>query len=331
MARPTILLTRQEMAAAIDADAAVDAIERAMGAFEKGTDYLPPKAIFEIPVPSGDPAWAACITGMTEAAGQLSMKLGQERTTNPGRDLPTTNSWIMVFEPETGELLMICDGTLPTMLRTAAAAAVGARHLARPDARSLAVIGAGQLGRQCLRLVSAVRPFERVWVSDQSEAAARAAAGEAGAHLAAPIAVADAADACARADVIVTATNSRVPIVMADRVRPGTHLSCMGTDLPEKIECEMALLPRCRIFADVIEHAVKRGEVSQAVAQGLLDADCYAGTLGQVVNGAVPGRTGDDQITLYDGVGIGIQDTTIARTLYDQALKNDLGTRVSFS
>lgn len=330
MARETILLTRDTISGQIDVAEAIPAIEHAMGEFEKGEDYLPPKAIFELPVGADGSALAACITGYTKTADILSMKLGQERTHNPKRNLPTTASWIAAFDPETGELLMICDGTIPTMYRTAAAGAVAAKQLARPEARTLSVIGAGQLGRQCLRAVSGVRSFQRVMLYDVVPEAARDAARDLAKEVG-PIEVADAETACREADVIVTATNSREPIVMSDWVGPGTHLSCMGTDLHPKIECEMALLPRCRMFADVVEHALKRGEVSQAVESGIVGEDCYAGTLGQVINGDLTGRESDEQITLYDGVGIGIQDTTISKTLYDQAVAKQLGTRIAFS
>ena len=329
MARKTIILTRQEIAEQVDIIAGIDAIEEAMRAFEKGNDYLPPKAIFEIPVGDAGTAYSACITGYTESANLLSMKIGQERTNNPARGLPTTDSWIPAFDPATGELLMICDGTLPTMYRTAAAAAVASRHLARENARTLAVIGAGQLGRQCLRAVRSVRPFEQIFLYDLNETTASQTAAEIGGEI--PISVVDAESACRSADVIVTATNSRDPIILESWVRPGTHLSCMGSDLPDKIECEMSLLPKCRKFADMIEHALLRGEVSIAVGRGILAQDCFEGSLGQVLSGDVAGRENDDQITLYDGVGIGIQDTTIARTIYEQAVSLNLGTHIAFS
>lgn len=329
MARETILLTRSDIAARINVVDAIDAIEKAMGAYERGQDYLPAKGIYEIP--TGETAYAACITGSTVAANLLTMKLGQERSQNPERQLPTTNSWISAFNPLTGELLMICDGTLPTMYRTAAAAAVGVRQLARPDAATLAVIGAGQLGQQCLRAASSVRPFTRIVLHDHFEEVARRVARDVSLALGKPIEVASAEAACRAADVIVTATNSRQPIVMSDWVRPGTHLSCMGSDLHEKIECEMQLLTRCRLFADKIEHALQRGEVSQAVEKGVLTRECYAGSLGQVINRELVGRESPEQITLFDGVGIGIQDTTIVRTILDQAQQHGLGQRVAFS
>ncbi len=330
MAEPTIILTRQQIESQVDIVAAIPAIEHAMGQFEKGEDYLPPKGLFQIPVEATG-ALAACITGYTKATNLLSMKVGQERTDNPKRGLPTTNSWIAAFNPDTGELMMFCDGTLPTMYRTASAAAVSAKHLARHDATVLAVIGAGQLGRQCIRAVSSVRKFKTVYVYDVVEQAAQRAASDLAPQVEADIEVADAQTACSRADVVATATNSRQPIVMSDWIQSGTHLCCMGSDLHEKIECEMKLLTRCRLFADFVEHALQRGEVSQAVEKGVLNNDCYTGSLGQVINGQLPGRTDDEHITMYDGVGIGIQDTTIARSIYDQASAKKLGTRIAFS
>jgi alanine dehydrogenase len=331
MARDTILLTQQDIAGSIDVASGIDAIERAMGEFERGHDFLPPKSIFSIPVPDPGTAIAACVVGATQAADLLTIKVGQERSGNPGRGLPTTASWINVFHPLTGELLMICDGTLPTMLRTAAAAAVATRRLARQDARILTVVGSGQLGRECLRAVSRVRSFEKALIVDARTDVAQSVAKTATGELGIPVLAAEPEPACRAADVIVTATNSRAPIVMSDWVRPGTHLSCMGADLFEKIECEMSLLPRCRLFADVVEHATARGEVSQAIQQDLLPRDCFAGSLGQVINGTVVGRSRDDEITMFDGVGIGIQDTTIARTIYDQAVARYIGTRIRFA
>ena len=328
MARETVLLTRQDIATQVDIVSTIPAIERAMGEFEKGQDYLPPKAIYTLPVDDGI---AACITGYTQATDLLSMKVGQERSSNPSRGLPTTNSWITAFDPQTGELLMICDGTLPTMYRTAAAAAVGAKYLARHDAKTLAVVGAGQLGRQCIRAVSSVRDFERICVHDAVQDVAHRVAEDLAEQIEGVIEVVDAKSACQQSDVIVTATNSRAQIVQANWIQEGTHLSCMGTDLHEKIECEMSLLPRCHIYADVIEHALQRGEVSQAVEKGILDQDCYRGSLGQVINNGVEGRTDSRQITMFDGVGIGIQDTTIARAIYDQAVTKKIGTRLAFS
>lgn len=331
MAGETILLSRDAILKSVDVAETVDAIEAAMKAFERGEDYLPPKTILALPVGPEGNSYAACITGMTKETDLLTMKLGQERTDNPGRGLPTTNSWILAFEPATGELRAICDGAIPTMYRTGAAAAVSTRHLAREDARVLAVIGTGNLGRQCIRATASVRDFEEILLFDQNREAVEAVVGELPGEFEVPVRYAEAEEACRSADVVVTATNSRSPIVLSEWIQPGTHLACMGTDMGEKIECEMELMPRCRIFADFPEHVAQRGEVSQAIEAGILSENCFEGSLGQVMNGAIAGRNSADEITLYDGVGIGVQDTAIVWRILEVAKANGVGVLFAFS
>ncbi|MFN0079228.1 MAG: ornithine cyclodeaminase family protein [Prosthecobacter sp.] len=325
MVRETIVLTRQEVSGQVDIGEVIGAIERCMAEFEKGEDLLPPKYIIDLPG-----GISACMAGYTKATGMLTMKLGQERKANVHRGLPTTMGTINLYDPETGELLMVVESVLATMYRTAAAAAVAAKFLARKDAEALAVIGAGQLGRQCVRAASRVRPFKQIVLFDVRREQAERVAAELASELSVPIQVVDVEQACRQADVICTATNSTEPIVRSAWVRPGTHLSCMGADLHSKIECEMELMPRCRLFADKVEHCLERGEVSQAVEKGILGRDCFAGSLGQAIIGQIAGRSSEDQITLFDGIGIGVQDTTVARSIYDQAVAKGLGLRVAF-
>jgi ornithine cyclodeaminase/alanine dehydrogenase-like protein (mu-crystallin family) len=326
MVRETIVLTRRDVADEIDIRATIPAIEACFAEFEKGGDLLPPKHIVHMPL-----GIAACIVGYTRATHLLSMKLGQERKSNVERGLPTITGTLQLYDPDTGELLMIVESVLATMYRTGAAAAVAARHLARPDARVLTVIGAGQLGQQCLRAVATVRAFERIYLVDVRPDQVARVVAELAPRVGVPIEAADPETACRKADVICTATNSTEPIVRSAWVRPGTHLSCMGADLHAKIECEMALLARCRLFADNTEHCLERGEVSQAVAAGVLPRDCFAGSLGRLINGDVAGRRSPAEITLFDAVGLGVQDTTIAKSIYDQAVSKQLGLRVQFS
>lgn len=327
MVRKTIVLTRKDVADQIDIREVIPAIERCLADYEKGEDLLPPKYIIDMP---GGIGISACMAGYTKAANMLTMKLGQERKANVDRGLPTIMGTIQLYDPETGELLMIVESVLATMYRTAAAAAVGAKHLARKGSAVLAVIGAGQLGRQCVRAVASVRSFRKINLFDSRRSQAELVARDLASEISIPIYVASAEEACREADVICTATNSTEPIVMSAWVRPGTHLSCMGADLHSKIECEMSLLPRCRIFADKMEQCVERGEVSQAIEKMILGRDCYAGNLGQAIIGQVPGRTSEDQVTLFDGIGLGVQDTTVAKSIYEQAIAKGLGTAIAF-
>jgi ornithine cyclodeaminase/alanine dehydrogenase-like protein (mu-crystallin family) len=137
--------------------------------------------------------------------------------------------------------------------------------------------------------------------------------------------------ACQQADVIITATPSRKPIVMKEWVRPGTHLACMGSDLDTKIELEPQLTASAFIIGDEPDHVLKRGEVSQSVSSGLLGEDCLAGSIKQVVTGVLRGRPDEQAITLYDGVGVGYQDTAILQELYAEAVRTGAGLPFTFS
>lgn len=326
MVRETIILTRHDVERYIDMPAVVASIEQCFSEYENGLDLLPPKYI--VNVPGGI---SACMVGYTKAAHMLTMKLGQERKANLTRGLPSLFQTIHLFDPETGELIMIAEAMLATMMRTAAAAAVGVKYLARKDAKVLAVVGAGQLGKQCVIATGLVRPFEKILVADVRPEQSNRLTQDLRRQIEVSIEATDVKTACLGADVICTATNSVQPVVMDAWVKPGTHLSCMGADIHSKIECEMSLLTRCRIVADNPGECIGKGEVSQAVEKGILESDCYAGSLGKVINGMIPGREAPEQITMFDGIGMGIQDTTIAKSLYDQATNKNIGLRVQIA
>lgn len=318
MARKTIFLDRNTIRNLVDPGGCVDELESAVASLAQVGLEPPPKAIIDLGF-AAEGGMAAAITGHLGGGRYLSMKLGQERPANPGRGLPTTASWISLFDIDTGELLAISDGGLPTMLRTGGMAALSARHMARPESKVLAVIGAGQLGECMVELVGRAMAFEKIYLVDAREEAALALAGVArSAGL--PVEVASAEEACRAADVIATATTSRRPIVRNEWVRPGVHLACMGSDLPHKIELDPELTLRAHRIADEPAHSVMRGEVSQSVEAGRLGEDCFAGSIIDVVTGRVPGRRSPDEVTLYDGVGVGYQDTVLVGHLYEQAV-----------
>lgn len=325
MVQETIILTRHELADFVEMREVVGAMELCFAAFEDGRDVLPPKYIVQVPG-----GIAACMTGYTAADHKLTMKLGQERKGNTARGLPTIFQTVNLYDPDTGELLMIAESVLATMMRTAAAAAVGARHLARKDARIAAVVGAGQLGRQCVRALASEARYEKIYLSDLRPEQAQAVAADLAASEGLPVEAAGAESACRAADVICSATNSTEPVIKDAWIREGTHLSCMGADMAHKIECEIPLLTRCRLFADNPAECAQKGEVSHAIDQGILPPNPYAGSLGQVILGKLEGRQNDAQITLFDGIGTGVQDTTVATSIYEQALAAGRGTSIHF-
>lgn len=331
MAGKTILLDRNSIRKVIHPDRIIDAMEDAVRAITGSLVPPPPKAIIDLSF-IGESAFAAAITGHMGSGNYLSIKLGQERELNHKRDLPTTSSWMNLYNIRTGELLAISDGGLPTMLRTAAMAALSIRHMARQDSGTLTIVGAGgQLGQCCIQLCSTTRNFNRIHLVDSRSEEAEKAKNEWQGQVNGTLLISDAESACRESDVIVTATASRKPIVKKDWVKPGTHLACMGADMGIKIEVDPKLTVSAHIIADEPEHVIQRGEVSQSVENGLLGKDCFAGSIKEVVSGKVKGRLKDTDITLYDGVGVGYQDTAILSQIYEEASRNDVGISMGFS
>jgi ornithine cyclodeaminase len=201
-------------------------------------------------------------------------------------------------------------GNLLTALRTAAASAVSIAHLARADAKVLGMVGAGHQSHFQLRAAARQRRFEKV-VAWNYHPEMLPALAKTAAEIGLPFEAVSLAELGARADVIVTITSAFSPSLMSAHVRPGTHLACMGTDTKGKQEVEATLLARATVFADEVAQSVSLGEAQHAVAAGLI-AESAIVPLGAVVNGSHPGRTSAEQITLFDGTGVGLQDLAVA-------------------
>jgi len=217
-------------------------------------------------------------------------------------------------------------GNLLTALRTAAASAISIDRLARPDARVLGIVGAGHQAAYQLRAAARVRDFQRVigW-NYHPELLPRLAAlaGELGLPFeAVPLA------RMVEADVIITITSSPAASLLAAHVAPGMHLACMGTDTKGKQEVEPSLLARATVFTDEVAQSVTLGEAQHAVAAGLL-ADADIVPLGKVLVSLHPGRTSAEEITLFDGTGVGLQDLAVARAALDAALARGVAVQVS--
>lgn len=255
-------------------------------------------------------------SGLDRAGGVLGVKAGGYFPGNAARGLINHQSTVFLFDPETGVLEAAVGGNLLTALRTAAASAISIDRLARADARVLGIVGAGHQAAFQLRAAARVRRFERVIAWNlHPEMLPRLGAVAAGLGLpfeAVPLA------RMAEADAIITITSSPAFSLAAAHVAPGAHLACMGTDTKGKQEVEPALLARATVFTDEIAQSVSIGEAQHAFAAGLI-AETAITPLGAVLTGAHPGRSRADEITLYDGTGVGLQDLAVARAALDAA------------
>lgn len=265
-------------------------------------------------------------SGFDRESLALGLKSGGFWPGNAAKGLTNHQSTIFLFDADTGQVRAVIGGNLLTALRTAAASAVSVHHLARPDAEVLGMIGAGHQAAFQLRAVLDQRPFRRVvgWNRDPSKLARLAAvAGEFGL----PFEAVTLDRLGAEADVIVTILSAFSPVLKAAQVRPGTHIACMGTDTRGKQEVEAALVAGASLFTDEVAQAVTIGECQHAVAQGLVAAEAIT-PLGAVIDGRHPGRRTAEEITLFDGTGVGLQDLAVASAVLDKAIARGVAIEV---
>lgn len=312
MKPPVVILTEADLRALVPLDlAAVDCVEEAFRALATLPVAMPPILRLDIPEHRGE---VDVKTAHVPGIDSFAIKISPGFFGNPELGLPTTSGMMVVLSARTGmvEALLLDNGYL-TDVRTAAAGAVAARHLARADAGVAAILGAGMQAGLQLQGLALVRPLRmaRIWARDLTRAARLAA--EASARLAIPVeAVATAAEAARGADIVVTTTPSPSPILKADMVGPGQHVTAMGSDAEHKNEIDPALVARAVYVADRLAQTRILGELRHAVAAGLIAADATFAELGQVVAGQAAGRRGPQDVTLADLTGTGIQDTAIA-------------------
>lgn len=251
--------------------------------------------------------------------GGVVVKLVNVVPANAARGLPAVQGVVIVADPESGAWTTLIDGGALTARRTAAASALAARHLARPDASRMAMLGTGRLARPLIEAMAAVRPIEtvRIWGRDAGRAAALAAwAGAAG--FAAE--VCDAETAVRGADIVTCATLSQRPLVRGAWLAPGSHLDLVGAFRPDMRECDAEAVRRAVVFVDTREGALREGgDLVQAMAEGAFDAGRVAGDLGDLCAGRHTGRTDAQTVTLFKSVGASLEDYAAARLVLDRA------------
>jgi alanine dehydrogenase len=245
------------------------------------------------------------------------------------------DAWFVtpLFDAESGEPLALIDGASMNPFKTGAAGAVGVDALAREDASSVAVIGSGAQARGQLRAAVTVRDIDTVWVYSPTKEHREAFAGEMDRTLDASVAaVASSAAAVEGADVVITATNASEPVFDGDHLEPGAHVTAMGQYDPEKRELDARTIERATYVPDLRARAMRdAGSFIRAVEEGVVDEDHVHAELGDVVAGTAPGRTDDEEITVFDSGGTGIETVAAAYLLYERAAAEGLGTPIDFS
>jgi alanine dehydrogenase len=298
-------------------------VERAFTAVTEGATDLPPKCHF----PGSRGLWFF-MGGIVEPLEAMAIKLGSTRPDNVKRGLRTGVSQVVYYNFETAEPLALMDGSRVTALRTGAAAAVGAKYLARPEPSVAGIIGTGRVGSASLEALDESCCLEKVYAADVNEEAREGFVATARELYPFPVIGASPEQAARAADILITATPARKPIVKKRWLSGGQHISAMGADRSGKQEIETAALSDLRIVCDNVEQCLEYGELNIASRSGLLDRERIAGEIGEVILGRKEGRRSDEEITLFDSTGMGIQDAAVAKLIYDAALREGFGTLV---
>ncbi|MGO6815716.1 ectoine utilization protein EutC (plasmid) [Rhizobium leguminosarum] len=322
-----IILTEAELRKVIGLDRdAVACIEEAFTALATLAVAMPPILRLDIPEYRGE---VDVKTAYVPGIEGFAIKISPGFFDNPKIGLPSTNGMMVLMSSRTGlvQALLLDNGYL-TDVRTAAAGAVAAKHLSRENASVAAIFGAGMQARLQLEALTLVRPIReaRIWARDAAKA--QSVAAESAGKLGFPVtAILDARGAMTGADLIVTTTPSETPIIEAGWLEPGQHLTAMGSDAEHKNEIDPAAIAGADLYvADNLKQTRRLGELHHAIDAGLVAADAVFAELGQIVAGLTPGRTRNDQITIADLTGTGIQDTAIATLAFAHAGAANAGT-----
>lgn len=249
-------------------------------------------------------------SGIDKGSMTLGLKAGGYWPHNTDRGLTNHQSTVFLFDPDTGQVSAVVSGNYLTAVRTGAACAVAIRYLSREDSKVLGIVGAGHQATFQLRAAARQRKFERV-VAWNIVPQGLDKLGEVARELGLGFASVEREELCAQADVIITITPSTEPMLEADWIRPGTHLSCMGADTVGKQEVDAQLFAKALAFTDEPAQSALLGECQHAVKAGILHlADIVP--IGRVIAGEHAGRSSASEITVFDGTGVGLQDLAVA-------------------
>lgn len=311
-----LFLSQPEVHALLDPDRLLDELEAGFRALSAGRVAVPPRTAAD----AEKGGFLASMPGYAPGLG-LGVKLVTVFPENDAAGPPSHQALIALFDPASGSPLCVMDGTRITALRTAAAAAVSVRHLARPDARVLAIVGAGVQGHAHLEMLPRVRDFAEVRIASRNQASAgRLAAQDARARVAAGY-----EEAVRGADVVALCTHAGAPVIRREWVAPGTHVSSVGFAAPAG-ELDRALAEQESLFVESRDAAFRPPPAGCLELAGL-DPE-RATEIGEVLLGSRPGRRGRDEITVYKSMGHAVEDLAAAGLVYRLARERGAGTEL---
>lgn len=296
----------------------IETIEDGFGAYSRKEVIVPPVGELTFSDPPGD---THIKYGYAKNDDFYVIKIASGFYDNPKLGLPSNAGLMLVFSKNTGELLSILlDEGYLTDVRTAVAGQIAAKYLAPAQVQGIGVFGTGIQAKMQVQYLKDITPCRNLFAWGRSENS-RQQYQEAMTRLGFDVTTTDdPAEVAARCNLLVTATPSHCPLIKADMIRPGTHITAMGSDSPDKQELDENILGKCDlVVADSISQCLERGEISKAIKSGIISRDTIT-ELGQIINGSAPGRTSAEQITVADLTGVAVQDIKISDAVYRELI-----------
>ncbi len=321
-----LIVNAEQVRALLPMAECVDAMEPAMIAASTGTVAIPPRLISPLIDESG---FFALMPGSSAELGTYGAKVISLHPANPSQGLPAIQGFVTLFDHQTGAPVAIIEGAEVTGIRTAATSGLATRELARPDASSCGVFGNGVQAETHIDAMCAVRPIEEIliWARDPGKAR-DFAAGQAERTGRVVRVTEDPAEAAA-CDVVCTVTSSPEPVLNGDWVQPGAHVNLVGAHSLTTREADTELIAKAALYVDLMESCRNEGgDFMIPLKEGAIGEEALVGEIGQLLNGSIPGRADDQQITVYNSLGMTAQDLFAARHVYDRALETGVGLTV---
>ena len=325
----TLLLPDRVIRDLISMGEVIDAVENAFREKALGRVQMPAKTYLFY----GDFGDLRVMPCYMQTSKISSVKIVNSHPGNREKGFPTVMATIILVDPETGFQKAIMGGTWLTGMRTGAAGAVAAKYLAKKNSRTVAFIGAGAQARmQLMGLMEVMSSLDEVRVFD-----VRKGAGESFLSFfeekypgrCSTVLAGSAREAVKDADIVVTTTPSRKPIIMNDWISEGTHFNCIGADAPGKEELDPMILKRAsKIVVDDVEQAVHGGEINVPIKLGIIRREDIYGELGELAAGLKKGRESDEEITVFTSTGLAVQDAVAADLAYRKALEKGVGSYI---
>ena len=327
-----LLLNRSDVQQVLTMAKAIDVVEAAFAELAHNTAEMPPRTVMIDPAVGG---WIAYMPAYLKSGGGLGVKAVTVYKDNPTKfGLPTTIGTILVQDNQTGEVVAAMDGGYLTAMRTGAVSGVATRHMARPDSKVGGVLGAGvQARQQAVAIAEASNVDTILTFSLDDDTSRREFADWIAQATGLDVQLATSTEAlCRESDIVALATTAANPIVNANWWKPGAHINAIGSHAPGLRELDTASIQRARIICDQLDACMaEAGDLQIPVEDGDYAWSDIAGDLGDVVNGNTPGRTSDDEVTIFKSVGLAIQDISCAALVYREAVANDIGQEFDFS